>query len=516
MSNTLGDKPKRRLGLVAPPPSPESSLDTAKERALAWTRESARAELELGNEARLLKSTVSLCPDCKDYVPAMVYSLSGKVFAKKHCPKHGRSIALFESDERFYFLSNKDISGRRFDEERVFDIPAFEVMGQSAACCEDGACGTATDQSTNKTCTILVEVTNACNLTCPVCYSDAGSTRSQKVGDKRLPLEAFKRYIERLVAQKGGLDSVQLTGGEALLHPEVFEMVAFLHAQPKVKKIYLPTNGILISKPETIDKLSRYRDKLMVLLQFDGVHDASDKIMRGATPKRARERAIDLLNAARIPIQLTMTVAMDVNDRDIGAVVELGLRYESVKVIALQPTTSSGRYDVEIDPMRRMTLSDVAKGVERQARARMTLADFVPIPCSHPNCGWITLFVRRFGIVRNIIRYVDLPKIIGQVAYKTLLSTDELQSAVSSGGGLAKRLVGALGKKLVRSTDVFTIAIKPFMDRHTYDQDRIASCCHHLMDQQGNATSFCEYNALLRVKDSWQDWPSLTAPAVPS
>jgi len=276
-----------------------------------------------------------------------------------------------------------------------------------------------------------------------------------------------------------------------------------------VKKVYLPTNGILVSKPDTIDRLARYRDKLMVLLQFDSTTDASDKVLRGATPKRARERAIDLLDAARIPIQLTMTVAMDVNDADIGAVVEVGLRHESVKVIALQPTTSSGRYDVEIDPMRRMTLSDVAKAVERQAKARMTLADFVPIPCSHPNCGWITLFVRRFGLVQNIIRYVDLPKIIGQVAYKTLLSTDELQSAVSSSGSLTKRLISKVGKKLVRSTDIFTIAIKPFMDRHTYDQDRIANCCHHLMDQSGNATSFCEYNALLRTRDSWEAWPEL-------
>jgi 7,8-dihydro-6-hydroxymethylpterin dimethyltransferase len=509
VSEPTSEKPKRRLGL-APPVPVENALESATREARALTSPAlAKERFGLLATDHPLKSTVSLCGECRAYVPCAVFVRDGRVLGKKACKLHGLSEALFESDERFYFLSNKDASGVRYDETRVFDIPAFEALGQSAACCEDGACGTATDQSTNKTCTILVEVTNACNLACPVCYSDAGKTRSAAIDDRKLPLEDFKRYMLALIAQKGGLDSVQLTGGEALLHPEVFDMIAFLHAQPKVKKVYLPTNGLLLTKRTDVQKLMPFKDKLMVLLQFDGKSDHTDRTLRNATPNRAREKAIDLLDEVGIAMQLTMTVAMDINDDEIGAVVDEGLRHENVKVIALQPTTSSGRYDTELDPTRRMTLSDVAKAVQRQASVKMGLKDFVPIPCSHPNCGWITLFVRRFGLVRNIIRYVDLEKIIGQVAYKTLLSTDELQSAVSTGGGLWKRIAARFGKRLVRSSDVFTVAIKPFMDRHTYDQDRVANCCHHLMDRKGNATSFCEYNALLRKDDPWDALPAL-------
>jgi uncharacterized radical SAM superfamily Fe-S cluster-containing enzyme len=60
-----------------------------------------------------------------------------------------------------------------------------------------------------------------------------------------------------------------------------------------------------------------------------------------------------------------------------------------------------------------------------------------------------------------------------------------------------------------REQDTFTIAIKPFMDRYTYDQDRIANCCHHITDTSGRLVSFCEYNALLRREDSWADLPTL-------
>ena len=511
MSETTDPKPRRRLGIVAPPPPPESPLDAAKRVARALTADEARARFSLLASDALAKTTVSLCPECRAYVPCVVFRRGGRVLAKKACTVHGLTEALFETDERFYFLSNKDASGRRFDDSRVFDIPAFEALGQSAACCEDGACGTATDQSTNKTCTILVEVTNACNLACPVCYSDAGATRAEPVGDRKLPLADFKVYIQRLIEQKGGLDSVQLTGGEALLHPEVFEMIAFLHGQPRVKKVYLPTNGLLLNKPAQVARLRPFRDKLMVLLQFDGASDATDRALRDATPNKARNKALSLLAHEGIAVQLTMTIALGINEREVGDIVDLGLRHENVKVIALQPTTSSGRYDTELDPLNRMTLSDVAKAVQRQAHVKMGLGDFVPIPCSHPNCGWITLFVRRFGLVRNIIRYVDLEKILGEVAYKTLLSTEELQRAVGTGGGLIKRLAARVGKRLVRSQDVFTVAIKPFMDRHTYDQDRVANCCHHLMDRKGNATSFCEYNALLRKDDGWSALPPLQA-----
>jgi len=199
-----------------------------------------------------------------------------------------------------------------------------------------------------------------------------------------------------------------------------------------------------------------------------------------------------------------MTLSRGVNEDQVGAVVRQGLAHKNIKVIALQPATYSGRYDLDPDPLSRLTLSDVLKAITTQVRPRVRPEEFAPIPCSHPNCGWITLFVRRFGLVRNIMRFVDLPAIMDEVAYKTLLSTNELRRVVGRG-----RRGAALAARLVRSTDVFTIAIKPFMDRFSYDQDRVANCCHHLMDTRGRPVSFCEYNALVRPRDSWERLPLL-------
>ena len=453
---------------------------------------------------RLLKTTASLCPECLAHVPALVFTRDGRVLVAKRCDVHGVREAVLENDERFYFLSNKDRTGRRFAEDRVMTIPEF-----AGGCCGPGGCGSEaaaglgphTDQMPNKTCTLLVEITNACNLACPVCYSDAK-------GDRKMPRAEFERYVDGLVAAKGGLDSVQLTGGEAMLHPEFWEFVAFLHRHPGIKKLYVPTNGLLLAGREAAAKLVPFRAKVMVLLQFDG-DAAANASLRAANPEGARRTVVAELDRLGIAMQLTMTLTRGVNEEQVGWVVRQGLAHANVKVIALQPATYSGRYDLEPDPLVRLTLSDVLKAVVAQVpRPKVRAEDFAPIPCSHPNCGWITLFVRRFGITRNVMRHVDLPAIMDQVAYKTLLSTSELRRVVGPRGRLA-----SLARRLVRSTDMFTIAIKPFMDRHSYDQDRVASCCHHLMDTSGRAVSFCEYNALVRPRDPWTKFPMLRGPA---
>jgi len=487
----------------------QERLERIRQGLLPLSAEACAGSFELREDEQLLKSTISLCAECLAHVPAVVYARENRVLIRKRCPRHGLADAVLENDRGYYHLSNRDQWGRRYAEEDVVEVPRFE-----GGCCGGGECGTdgavgagaprgITDQRTNKTCTTLVEVTNACNLACPVCYADAK-------GDRVLPFEIFKRHILAMIALKGGLDSVQLTGGEATLHPDFMKLLAFLHEQPGVKKIYLPTNGILLGRPEFAAQLAAFRERLMVLLQFDGHDRRTNMTLRDADTSALRDRVIENMGRHGIQMQLTMTLTRGVNEDQAGWVVDTGMKHAHVKVIALQPATYSGRYEMAPDPMHRLTLSDMVKAVVGQVKRRTREQDFVPIPCSHPNCGWITLYVRRFGMTLNIVKHVDLPAVMGRVANRTLLDTGELREVVGTkSGGLVGRIAAGIGRKLIRSTDVFGVAIKPFMDRFNYDQDRISACCHHLLDTQGRPVSFCEYNALIRPSDSWERLPRL-------
>jgi hypothetical protein len=497
------------LPVVGGAPAPlHQRLQTIRRELVGLDETATARRFELVDFERLLKSTISLCPDCLSHVGCAIYIRDGRVLMRKRCANCGLSDAVVENDERFYFLSNKDQWGRRFADDRVIEIPQYGGNCCEETCCDGGLeCGPGehdiTDQMSNKTCTLLVEVTNACNLACPVCYADAR-------GDRKMELDTFKQHILRLIDAKGGLDSVQITGGEAALHPEFWDMVSFLYDQPLVKKIYLPTNGIVFAQQATADRLKPFREKLMVLLQFDGRGGDVDSSLRGANLSTTRNRVIEHLSRASVPMQLTMTISAGVNERDVGWVIDTGLAHENIRVVALQPATYSGRYDLPPSALERVTLSDVVKAVIEQASKRMQCDDFVPIPCSHPNCGWITLLVRRFGLEANIVKYIDLPRAMNSAAYKTLLSTNEVRDLVESPKkSIWSRVSSGVARRLIRSSDVFAIAVKPFMDRFSYDQDRISACCHHMTDTQGRPVSFCEYNALLRQADSWDRFPRI-------
>ena len=474
----------------------------------ALDAEGVRARFALPPGCTVLKTTLSLCPECLEYVIAAVYVDEGRVLMAKRCAVHGASSAVIENDERYYRLSTKDRWGRAYDTARLDHVPAYD-----SGCCGTGSdCTTPadtegpadlTDQRGNKSCTVLVEITDACNLACRVCYADAK-------GDRLMPLEAFRRSITALIAMKGGLDSVQVTGGEAAMHPQFWEMLDFLHAEPRIAKIYLPTNGIAFDKSGIAERLVPYRAKLLVLLQFDGSDAVANTALRRSKPERVRERLLARLERLDVPMQLTMTLAAGVNEREIAWVVRQGVKHRNVRLVALQPAFFSGRYEIAGDPMRRATLSDAVKGAAAGLARSTRASDFMPIPCSHPNCGWVTLFVRRFGFFFNLARHVDLERVMGRVAYKTQLGAEEVRGIVGTrAAGPIARVAAWVGRRFVRPRDVFGIAIKPFMDRYNYDQDRVSACCHHILDTRGNLASFCEYNARKRAGDSWADRPRL-------
>lgn len=489
-------------------PSQPSRLELLAEPLRSLDAQAVAREFDLPAEALLLKTTLSLCAECLAHVPAAVFVAAGRVLMHKRCATHGLARALLENDARYYRLSNKDRWGRAYVSDRTEIVPEFgEACCGPGESCGPGASGAwphdSTDQRSNKTCTVLIEVTDACNLACRVCYADSK-------GDRVLSLDAFRAHVSALLDAKGALDSVQLIGGEPTIHPQFWDMLAWLHAEPRVAKIYVATNGIALEKPGIAEKLVPFRAKTLVLLQFDGLEAKTNKALRQANPEKVRMRLLARLNRLDVAMQLTMTLARGVSEREIAWVVRQGVRHRNVRLVAMLPAFFSGRFEIDHDPLDRITLSDVIKGVTAGIGDHSKDDDFLPIPCSHPNCGWVTLFARRFGILANIARHVDLNAVMNEVAYKTVLDRKQMQDIIGTRRvHWLRRSLARLARKLVRPRDVFGIVVKPFMDRYSYDQDRISACCHHVLDTQGRLESFCEYNARHRAADSWGKMPQL-------
>ena len=177
------------------------------------------------------------------------------------------------------------------------------------------------------TCLALIEIVNSCNLACPTCYAD--SPQSTKVD--AVPLADLQARIQGVIDRKGGIEILQLSGGEPTLHPQFFELLAWLHANPGIDYVLLNTNGVRVATDDAfldqLGKTFRY-GKFQLYLQFDGVQESGQRALRGADLRQVRRRAIERCGSLNIPITLAMTVTRE-NLANLWETVEFGLRFRT-------------------------------------------------------------------------------------------------------------------------------------------------------------------------------------------
>jgi hypothetical protein len=444
---------------------------------------------------RRVKSTTSLCPECLSRIPADVFDRGGEIWMDKTCPDHGPFSALLASDVRHYYVAD----------------PTVSSLG---SCCGPGRhCG---DQTANHSCNLLIEITQRCNLTCPTCYAGSSPER-----DEFLSLAAFAELLDGLLAKgKGDADLIQLSGGEPTIHPELFAILDHALACG-VRQVYVNTNGIRLADQRFAEQLAARGARVSAYLQFDGFKRSTLELLRGRGELlETKLRAADYCEEFGINTVPVMTLTPGVNDDELGAFVRFAAGLpRSVRKVMIQPAMYSGRYD---NPrvVRRLTVADVAKRVAAQTDGLFREDDFTPIPCSDPNCFSMAVALRGPDGLIPVSRYLPRYSAWADAANRALIAavadtfdaadglSGLIQGVFASGAldGLNEaavdRLLDLVATMPAKHEDtwdgLFAIGIKPFMDAHTYDQDRIDKCCVHIVARDGTPVSFCEYNAVHR------------------
>jgi uncharacterized radical SAM superfamily Fe-S cluster-containing enzyme len=453
----------------------------------------APAHTDFGS-GRRVKATSSLCPTCLARIAADVFERGGEVWMDKACPDHGRFSALLAGDARHYHVADPN-------------------AGSLGSCCGPGRhCG---DQVANHSCNMLIEITQRCNLTCPTCYAGSSPER-----DEFLSLAAFAELLDGLLAKgKGDADLVQLSGGEPTIHPEFFAVLD--HALARVKQVYVNTNGIKLADERFAAQLAARGERVSAYLQFDGFKRGTLELLRGRGELLdTKLRAADHCEALGINTVPVMTLTPGVNDDELGAFVRFAAaRPRSVRKVMIQPAMYSGRYE-NPRAVRRVTVADVARLLAAQTDGLFSEDDFTPIPCSDPNCFSVAVALRGPDGLVPVSRYLPRYAAWGDAANRGLIAA--VADTFDAPGGLGGLIQGvfASGALEALSEDavdrlldlvaalpaggggswdgLFAIGVKPFMDAHTYDQDRIDKCCVHIIARDGTPVSFCEYNAVNR------------------
>ncbi len=472
---------------------------------------------------RVHRYVVAFCPTCHEQAPDRpledVRRLSGwlvvrddRVWLERGCPDHGLVRTLYdESPEILSYLEEwtaptkshvPDVRGN------FLPVPAAYAQGLP-------------EMQTQHTCILLEDIIDHCNLRCPTCFTESSPALGAVA-----PLEQVLASVDtRLSRENGRIDVVMLSGGEPTLYPQLGELLDALAARPIVR-ILVNTNGIRLATDDALlALLERHRERVEVYLQYDGLSADASRHHRGADLRRQKDLAVERLSRAGIFTTLTMTVALGVNDDEIGAVLKRGLDTPYVGGVTIQPVFGSGRSSA-IDPLDRLTHTGVLARLEGQTGGLVTWRDLTALPCSHPHCCSVGYLLRDDGgtwrsltslvghdrlkellelqpdVVANRIADDALPVAMRAVVKDSLLGLLSEQSSLShpdigqlwkdvcescdlgigtlrtlAAGALPgqrKRLRRMLGERVLRVT------VKPFMDMSTMVEERLLQCCVHV------------------------------------
>ena len=496
----------------------------------------------------LLKRTTSRCPVCHAPCPAEVWrtaSIPSKVMLKRTCAEHGEASVCIASDARFYWLAKgkpeNSCCSRRGNEADGLtseDVRLLTSAATNTCCSADGSNPGTLGRNAHpgdalgvmeklSTCLALIEIVNSCNLACPTCYADSPVGAGAKVDT--VPLADLQRRIQGVIDRKGGIEILQLSGGEPTLHPQFFELLRWLHANPGIDYVLLNTNGVRIANDEAFaaELAATFRyGKFQLYLQFDGVQEAGQKFLRGADLRDTRERCLERCREMKLPVTLAMTVTPE-NLPNLWDAVAFGLRWSNVRGISFQPMFGSGRVPEAGRagsplPAAARTATDGAHGVTRPTHERLNTADiilaavgqsggklrfddFTPLPCGDPNCATIgyLLKVGSSGFsrsdpgppeggttnVRSVSDFIDFKNVQDFLGTKVRYKLEDLMKC-----GCDSEPLGDLLKQFeLDESHTFRLFIKPFMDAATWDEDRIDRCCTHVIRPDGKLDSFCRY-----------------------
>lgn len=439
-------------------------------------------------------TTASVCAVCYRQIEAKIIIKGVEVFLEKWCPAHGFERTLISDDAEYYRLC-REVYVKHPEMPKQFNTAMVHGCPYDCGLCPDHM---------QHSCLSVIEVTESCNLDCPVCYAESGTHRQQ-----HRPLEEVVAMLDAVVANEGDADVVQISGGEPTLHPDFFAIVDAARARP-IRHVMVNTNGITIATDAAFaERLAAYGKGIEIYLQFDSLRDDTLKALRGANLAAMHRRTLERLEALNVSTTLVMTVVPGVNEDQIGEVIQHALQWRCVRGVTLQPVSQVGRLEVGGEPQR-MTMSGVRRAIALQAGI-FSPEDVVPVPCN-PDTLAMAYALKLGGEVIPLTRYLGPDALLAgprntivferdpalkEQVFKLFSTNHSPESQTSCLSDLLCCLPKIDAPEL-NYENVFRVLVVQFMDIHNLDLRALKKSCVHFALPDGKMIPFESYNLFYR------------------
>jgi len=294
----------------------------------------------------LPRTVETLCPECRCVILGRHYVHDNIVWIEKTCPEHGYFRDKINTDVQLYLRAARG----GFQDERG----VYEPQVRAAAACPTD-CGLC-NQHHSASCLAQIDLTNRCNLTCPICFANANASGYVAEPDYEMVVE----YLQALRNQHPyPATAIQFTGGEPTIHPDFLKIIRKTIAMG-FSHIQIATNGITLADP---DFAARAADAGLhtLYLQFDGVDDEIYKQTRGKPLLETKLRCIDNCRANDIKICLVPTIINNLNNDQVAKIFRFAVdNIDVISAISYQPVAITGRINRRELEQKRYTLGDLA------------------------------------------------------------------------------------------------------------------------------------------------------------
>ena len=469
----------------------------------------------------VLKQTKSLCPECLQVLDATIFEEDNKVYIEKECPQHGKFKEIYWSDYDLYQKAEK------YEEVGTgLENPRTETkLGCPLDC---GIC----PEHKSHTGLAIIDVTNRCNLKCPVCFANAAAAGYVYEPTKQQIFDMLENLVQNKPVKPPGL---QFSGGEPTIRKDLPELIKKAK-ELGIHHVEVNTNGLRLAKDPEFAETLVDAGLSTIYLQFDGLTPEVYKFTRGLDLLDIKMKAIENCRKAGLSIVLVVTLIKGVNDKQIGEIINFAKdNFDIIRCVNVQPVSICGRIDQKEREKMRITIPDFMKDVEEQTEGKIKVTDFYPVPVvvpmskavaalkdkryveftAHQHCGMATYVFIEGDKMVPITRYGNVDKFIKTLekVYEEAKQGHSKKAKLRLIGALRHIKFGLLRKYLMPilrtgsyeslgdlHRKMLLISSMHFMDPYNFDLERVQRCCIHYAVPDGRIIPFCSMNSIHRPK----------------
>lgn len=322
----------------------------------------------------------SYCGSCRRDHDGRMFEKDGGLYLEVSCPAQV-SIYPISSDARLHALFRRRAAQSSANRADVSNAPQIGVL----------------------------EITDRCDITCPICYADAGPD-----GEWLIDLASVERAAVH--AEAAGLRWITLTGGEPTLHPQLPAIVATLRRRGL--RPLLATNGLRLARDPALQTALQDAGLCKVQVQFDTLVPATYATMRGRRDPQEKQEIVDILLQNGFRVGLVVTV-VDENLPELADIVKFAVaRMPALNSVLLQRGVPVGRFPDSVG-RRRIDREKIVRATTQGLDAyKLQETDFFPSPywpagnlAVHADCFAAAVLVKSDQTVRPLNHSLDLEQV---------------------------------------------------------------------------------------------------------